>query len=353
MITLRRTLIAFAVLSLAARPMSAQHESMGAPGVIGSTVIRGFVDVGYLSGGNHTGRNPGFELGQFDLFISSALADRVSFVSEAVFEYDKAAGEFAVDVERVIVGYTLTEHLRLSAGKMHTPIGYWNNAYHHGQALSPTVERPMLFRFEDDGGALPVHTMGVQLSGRDLGPAHLGFDALVGNGLGNHPTADTNSNPSMTLAIHSQLTPSLRVGLSGYQFRGIAGTPTPQGTPLAEDMRQTIGGGYLTYFAERLEAIAEMQQVSNNCGGVTSTSPNWFVYGGMRLGQQFVPYAMHDVLNLAQGDPYFVGMKVNRETLGLRFEQSAAVVLKVELRSTDQRGTPRATDLGAQVAVAF
>src|SRR3982750_1403038 len=132
----RTTLFALAALSLAAAPLAAQHDMMGAGG--GATVIRGFADVDYLTGGLHTGRNPGFELGQFDLFIASALADRVSFVSETVFEYDKPAGEFVVDVERVIVGFALTEHLRLSAGKMHTPIGFWNNAFHHGQVLSPT-----------------------------------------------------------------------------------------------------------------------------------------------------------------------------------------------------------------------
>lgn len=340
---------ALTALTLAVAPLSAQHDMPGG----GSTVIRGFTDVNYLSGGRNTGYNPGFALGQFDLYISSALSDRIAFASETVFEYDPSAGEFVVDVERVIVSYALSEHLRLAGGKMHTPIGYWNNAYHHGQAISPTIDRPMLFRFEDDGGALPVHTTGVQLSGRDMGAAHLGFDLLVGNGLGNRPTTDTNSTPSVTAALHSQLTPSLRVGLSGYTHHAVAGTPTPQSTPLSSAMTQVITGGFVSYFAERLEGIAELQQVANRSAGITTTSPNWFVYGGVRVSPRLVPYVVHDELRLANNDPYFAAAQVRRETIGLRFEQTAAVVLKAELRSTDRRGLPRATDAGLQLAVAF
>lgn len=348
----RSTLLAVAALSLAGTPLAAQHDQMGG-GTGTATVIRGFADVGYLTGGWNTGRNPGFALGQFDLFISSALADRFSFVSETVFEFDQPAGEFVVDVERVIVGYALTEHLRLSAGKMHTPIGFWNNAFHHGQALSPTIDRPMLFRFEDDGGALPVHTTGLQLSGRDLGPAHLGFDVLVGNGLGNHPGPDTNSTPSLTMALYSQVTPALRVGVSAYRDQSVAGTPTPQEVPLANDMRQVIAGGFASYFAEQVEALAELQQVTNRSAGVTTTSPNWYVYAGARVAPRVVPYVVHDELHLADGDPYFAPQKIRRETLGIRFEQTAAVVLKLELHSTDRRGVPRSSDAGVQVAVAF
>jgi hypothetical protein len=347
---MRPLALALAALPLIGGTLQAQHDM---PGGSGGTVIRGFTDVGYASGGKNVGRNAGFGLGQFDLFITSALADRVSFASETVFEFDQAAGSFVLDVERVIVGYELTEHFRLLGGKMHTPIGYWNNAYHHGQVISPTIERPFLFRFEDNGGALPVHTTGVQLSGRDLTAGHVGFDVLLGNGLGNHPTNDSNATPSLTVAVHSQLTPSLRVGLSGFGDRVVAGTPTPRGDFTANAMTQLIGGGYLSYFADRLEGIAEVQEVRNESNGVRTQSPGWYVYGGVRVAPRLVPYAVHDDLRLADTDPYFAPERIRRETLGVRFEQNAAVVLKAELRSTDRRGVPRATDAAVQLAVAF
>jgi hypothetical protein len=346
---LRRALgVATIAFPLAAASLQAQHDMGG-----GSTLIRGFTDVDYSAGDRNSGSRPGFRLGQFDLYISSPLTERFSFVSETVFEFDEAAGSFALDVERVIVNYALDEHFRLSGGKVHTPIGFWNNAYHHGQALSPTIERPFVFRFEDEGGPLPVHTTGVQVSGRDLTAGHVGFDILLGNGLGNHPVPDTNATASLTLALHSQLTPSLRAGVSGYRDHAVAGTPTPRGDLLLNPMTQLIGGGFVTYFADRLEGIAEYQQVRNSSVGVTTASPGWFLYGGVRMGARLVPYVVHDQLRLAANDPYFAPNDVKRETLGLRFEQSAAVVLKLELRSTDRPGLARATDGGIQLAVAF
>ena len=251
------------------------------------------------------------------------------------------------------MSYALSEHLRLSGGKMRTPIGYWNNAYHHGQAISPTIDRPMLCRFEHDGGALPVHTTGVQLSGRDMGPAHLGFDMLVGNGLGNRPTTDTNSTPSVTAALHSQLTPSLRVWRLGLHASCGSGHPDPTEHAASRRHDQVITGGFVSYFAERLEGIAELQQVANRSAGITTSSPNWFVYGGVRVSPRLVPYVVHDELRLANDEPYVAAAQVRREIAGLRFEQTAAVVLKAELRSTDRPGLPRATVAGLQLAVAF
>jgi hypothetical protein len=342
--------LALVALPLVGGTLTAQHDMGGAAG---STTIRGFTDVGYSAGDRTSGTTPGFRLGQFDLYISAVLAERVSFLSETVFEFDKQAGSFAVDVERAMVNYALDEHLRLSGGKVHTPIGFWNNAYHHGQVLSPTIERPFIFRFEDQGGALPVHTTGIQFSGRDLTAGHIGFDVLVGNGVGNRPVPDTNGTPSFTLALHSQLTPSLGVGVSGYRHYAIAGTPTPRGDVLLNPMTQVIGGGFVTYFADRLEGIAEYQRVRNSSVGATTASPGWFVYGGVRAAPRLVPYAVHDQLKLAANDPYFAPNDVKRETLGLRFEAAATVVLKFELRSTDRAGFARASDAGMQLAVAF
>ena len=53
---------------------------------------------------------------------------------------------------------------------MHTLLGYWNQAYHHGTWLQTTVFRPEIYRWEDDGGGLlPVHEVGVRARRRGLG----------------------------------------------------------------------------------------------------------------------------------------------------------------------------------------
>src|SRR5207253_1865158 len=103
-------------------------------------------------------------------------------------------------------------------------IGYWNNAYHHGEALQPTIGRPGLFEFEDGGGMLPIHATGLEVSGRDLTRAHVGYDVLVANNTGGTPVSDTHDGKSVTLNAHSQVTSALRVGASVYRDQLTPGT---------------------------------------------------------------------------------------------------------------------------------
>jgi hypothetical protein len=342
---------ASALLVLGAPALAAQeHEMDGAP----ATMLHGFTDVDYVTGGNNTGRTSAFGLGQFDLYVNSRVTDRLTFLGETVFEYDEASSEFVVDVERVIAQYALAEHFRIDAGKVHTPLGYWNNAYHHGLVMQPTIARPQVVQFEDDGGPLPIHTVGVQLSGRDLSSAHLGFDLLLGNPLGNRPVSDArNGATAVAGAVHAQLTPALRVGVSGYRDRLVSGSETPSGDPLAVPLTQTIGGGFLAYFGQRAEGVIEGHDIVDRSAGTTASSPNWFAYAGARVAERVVPYVMHEDVRLADDDPYFTSDRFRRETLGVRYEQSAAAVLKLELHSLDRRGTDRATDAALQLALAF
>jgi len=165
--------------------------------------------------------------------------------------------------------------------------------------------------------------------------------------------ADSTRTPSITLAAHSQLTPSLRVGVSGYRAVSEPGSETPAGSLLASRLTQTIGGAFATWFTQRAEAIIEAQQVMDQSAGQRTTSPGWFAYGGIRVSPRIVPYAMHDQVRLAANDPYFAPVHTRRETLGVRFEQSAAVVLKLEGRSIEDSARARAKDVALQLAVAF
>lgn len=344
-------LIAGAFLLL---PVFRLHAQMGGMGDSDRTILRGFLNVDYLTGGNNTGHKSGFYLGQYDLYITSRVTDRISFLGETVFEFDDVKQDFGVDVERAAMQFALTDHLRLTAGKVHTPIGYWNNAYHHGLVMQPTIARPQVVQFEDDGGPLPIHTLGLQFSGRDLSDAHLGFDLLVGNGLGNRPMPDdVNDSQAISAAVHSQVTTSLRVGLSGYRDRLASGSSTLRGGILSDPMTQTIAGGFVSYFDDRAEAVLEGHGISNESAGRTTTSPGWFFYGGLRVTEKLVPYVLHDDLRLADNDPYYFSEHTRREILGLRYEQASTAVYKLEVRSIDRVIAARATELAAQVAVAF
>ncbi len=150
------------------------------PGAAQETRIRGFADITYDVADDD--RNGQFGVGQYDLFFSSRVADRLSFLSEIVFE--AADDGFIVDVERVQAEYEVSPSFRVAVGRQHTTIGYWNPEFHHGALLEPTIDRPIIFLFEDEGGILATHIVGIRISGHEIGSVGLGYDVAVGNGIG-------------------------------------------------------------------------------------------------------------------------------------------------------------------------
>jgi len=327
--TLRGTVLLLS-LALAARGAPAQD-----------TQIRGFTDV--IAGASDADdANAYFALGQYDLYITSALAPKWSFLGELVFEFDE---DFVVDLERLIIAYRPNSHVQIAVGKHHTPFGYWNNAYHHGALMQPTIERPEMFLFEDDGGILPIHTTGLLVAGRDLTPLHLGFDAMIGNGIGSTPIADNDQPKSVTLALHSQVTHALKVGVNFYDDHIAQGTPRIYGAPgdtVTAGLTQRMFGGYAVYFGRALEMMGEYQRITHvpTAGGTTTATDAFYAYAGYRLGK-FVPYARYDGLLFDPAGPYYVANDEHLAVLGARYDFAATVQIKVEYRhrETDREGS--------------
>ncbi|MFX6330640.1 hypothetical protein ABTF76_20520, partial [Acinetobacter baumannii] len=60
---------------------------------------------------------------------------------------------------------------------------YWNTAFHHGAQIQTAVLRPKFLEFEDGGGILPAHTVGLWGTGRlRLGDGRIEYDLYAGNG---------------------------------------------------------------------------------------------------------------------------------------------------------------------------
>jgi hypothetical protein len=75
-----------------------------------------------------------FYTGDFTLLLTSRLTDKASVLSEIAFG-EGDAQTFNVDLERVLFKYDYNDHLRMSFGRYHTGIGYYNTAYHSGSWL--------------------------------------------------------------------------------------------------------------------------------------------------------------------------------------------------------------------------
>lgn len=314
------------------------------------TSIRGFANVDFKLS-DTKGDHSSFSLGQYDLYISSVLSDRFSFLGESVFEHD--GDGFVVDLERALIKYEVNTYMNFIIGKHHTPIGYWNTAYHHGTLLQPTTRRPLAFLFEDEGGILPIHTTGIMVSGDHISSLGLGYDVLIGNGIGGTPMADNNNSKSLTLAL--RLSPIDNLILSGSLYRDklSRGLESLQGTQLQDDISQQIFTGSLVYLGSSFEAIGEYLITKNKMENfATQTTHAYYLYTGYRCGR-FVPYLLYDNLQYPDGERYYLKNDTKAAIIGLRFEYNFLTVIKLESHVLDTEQDGKSKVFQFQVAIGY
>src|SRR6478752_5404069 len=82
------------------------------------TQIRGFAEV--LTGYIDTTDKVSFGLGEQDLFITSELTDRISFLGETVFKFSPSSPTlFDISIERIVVKYNIAGNNNILVGKHH------------------------------------------------------------------------------------------------------------------------------------------------------------------------------------------------------------------------------------------
>ena len=284
-----------------------------------------------------------FNSNRLDLF-GTGSHERVSVLSEVVFEVGEN-NEFAADVERLQISYTFADWLRLSAGRFHTSIGYYNDAFHHGAVFQLPTERPQTVRFEDDGGLIPAHFVGLHADGRiPLGSeARLRYDVEVANSRG--PTRDVVVNafdPLDAKAVNARLRLEVPVA-EGNAFVGVnAVFDKIAAIPTRSELDERLLGLHAVYQGPLLSLIAEGYLIhhSDPAGNDFDTRAG-FVEAGIRLPQDVTPYAILERIDLpGRGDPYFTGE--GSQTIGVagvRWLFAEATAVKVE--------ASRAMDTGA------
>jgi len=89
---------------------------------------------------------------------------------------------------------------------MHTPIGFWNQNFHHGSYIQDTVSRPVFLDFETSGNAiLPMHIVGIQANGR---LKKWGYQFAIANSNGIDTTINSQDTPATELEVIDGKDPS-------------------------------------------------------------------------------------------------------------------------------------------------
>lgn len=282
--------------------------------------------------------------------------NNVKALIELIFE-TTSAGEVATDLERAQIGYIFNDNATLWAGRFHTPYGYWNTAFHHGSQFQTSILRPRFLDFEDKGGILPAHMVGLLGTGKvRAGDSHLTYDVFAGNG----PAIDMPAPDEGTLTINTagDNNHQAMVGFNlGYEFAGMADGLRLAVSALSGDVagpvgtvpvQNIIGLGMsnvtVVYLANNWEVLGEYYRFNNKTklfGGTTASSSysSWADY--LQVGRNFngvTPYLRAEKTMLNQADMYFAmqasGQSYNRQVLGVKIDLNPKAALKFELLNT-------------------
>jgi len=194
-----------------------------------------------------------------------------------------------------------------------------DTAFHHGAQLQTGIKRPKFLEFEDAGGILPAHTVGMWLSGRQrLSLGKLGYDVYAGNG----PSIRRRIPPCRTPAcsilefrapsvaasrwwesepVRQPLDDALTFGVHGLT------TEVKDTAALSNVTRVIVLGAWATYLTDKWEVMLEgyhFRDAGPQRRHGIHTSHAGYAQIGRSIGP-WTPYARYELTSLDQTDNYF------------------------------------------------
>ncbi len=320
--------------------------------------FHGYADVDFQR--NVDGNTKKFALGEIDLFGTERLSPHLTALMELVFETDEQqlVAQVPVNVERLLLQYRGNNFFNLDIGSFRTAVGYYSTAYLRGAWLQTAISRPKMFAFEDQGGFLPLHAVGVSVNGRiPSGDLNLHYVAEAGSSRNYGDTAgdglDYSFNRATNLALYSQPAgiPGLQIGFSSYhgQFSPEAGFR----------LDRSVWMVHFVYVRGRVEFLNEGLLIGMRDSLGSGTGLGFYTQIAYRIASSWKPYARVEYLNVygngaistAVGRVYVPWKTVYTE--GLRYDLTESVAMKFELGQETDYLRPSYISAAAQLAFTF
>jgi hypothetical protein len=328
-----------------------------------SLKLSGFGDINYTAS-DRPGTHAGFNEGQFILHFSSALSSKVTYFGELSLtaRTDAGAGTppaagFNPEVERSILRYDYNDHLKISFGRYHTPVSYWNTEFHHGSWLQTTASRPEMIQF--GGSFIPVHFVGALAEGSfSAGGLNLNYNAGLGNGRSSVLSrsgdfGDINNNKAWLATVFIKPDKLYGLQLGGTIYRDkIDATGRPEA-------QEWIESAHIVWSKENPEFIAEFFNINHKLPGTGLVTNNqaWYAQVAYRLpmAERWKPYYRYEYIHTPRADAIFSGLNLglSSSTLGVRFDFSSFAAFKLEYRNQARPGLANTNVAWAQTSFTF
>jgi len=322
--------------------------------------------------------------GQQGLHLMAALSDRISGFAEFSLTFKES--DVHTDVERMIVRYDFSDYLKLSLGRYHTPIGFWNATYHHGAWLQTTIDRPTLMKFGSQ--IVPIHFEGILAEGNlPINDFNLGYRVGTGTGIHNNITVDDNAghhgetdgDNAFTLQLYTRpsFIPGFEYGLSYYtdtvnieseadheddheeehvdehaedlelDFHGID-----------RDIKQKTAAIHFALEQDSIEIISELVYWEHEYDigpKITNYGSGFYIQAAHQMEgrfEAFKPYVRLDKINADHDDILFAkDQSFESVTLGVRYDFTHSAALKVEYRNEQSGDKERLNSLVLQLSI--
>jgi hypothetical protein len=243
-------------------------------------------------------KNGSFDADLFDIVLNVQATDRLRVAADLTWEHGPATedGRGNVAAEYAFAEYTVSDALKLRAGKMFVPFGIYNEIHTAKPAFIP-VDEPYATNKPDKLGA-PGRSFarwgaGLEAVGSFGSKGLRGdYSLLVFNGESDAVNPfEEDDNGSKALAARLRLEPhsSLKLGVSGY--RDVHTVYDDEGEDTGETVAQTAVGASLEWSPREFEVELEWVRAEIPAGGTARVTSNAFAAVlSRRIGTHFTPY---------------------------------------------------------------
>ncbi len=303
-----------------------------------STQFKGFGHLEYMFDISQT-KHSYFSLGEHDFFVTSQFNKRISFLGEYVVRFNgNSATNFLPSIERSFVKFNTKGNHYLVAGKIHTPLNYWNDVYHHGRLFFPVIDRPLSFSY-----FVPLHTLGLQAQGQNLGNLNFGYDVVIGNGISTTDAFSDHVEPAVSASFHIKPIEGMRIGI-GYYYDYLTKNVSGAHSGHANASSHYTGPKYLgplqfnlttlsfAYFGKKLEILNEFayNTTKTDTLGLAKNYSN-FLYLGIPFTDENTIYGFADIISVDVKDLHVYHLHKQRFGLGFKRDFSYNLNLKTQL----------------------